>query len=149
MNIYVFTSENLTNIWAGVGAQTWAVPLSKSESSNKGRATKAAKMPIGAFGLLYCSENKCFTSPFVVQSRSDGEKIVEHIWSGKWILPFSIRTIGNPHRTLRWDEAKEILPSCLEGKPLNRVIHVEPLTVFAPDEISDADWALIVGKLAN
>ena len=149
MKLYVFTSENLTNVWAGVGAQLWAVPLSNSLSSNKGRATKATKMPIGAFGLLYCSSEKCFTSPFIIHSTADPETIVANVWPGKWILPFSIRTIGNPHATLSWKEAAVELPSCLDRTPLNKLLHVEPLTVFTADEISDADWSFFIKRLAN
>ena len=151
MKIYVFTSETLTNIWAGVGAQMWAVPLSSSASSNKGRATKAAKMPVGALGLLYCSSDKCFTSPFVVQSGADTDPntVISHVWEGPWILPFSIRTIGNPHGRLSWKDTSTLLPSCSDGTLLNKIIHVEPLTVFTGDEISDLDWSFIVGRLAN
>jgi hypothetical protein len=149
MKIYVFTATGLTNIWAGVGAQMWAVPNSTSASSNKGRATKAGKMPVGAFGILYCTEKKSFTCPFVVHSKPDPDRVVDDVWEGKWILPFKIRTIGNPHALLKWDDAKKLLPSCLAGTPLNELIHVEPLTVFTGDEITDADWSLLVEKLAN
>jgi hypothetical protein len=149
MKVYVFTSETLTNIWAGVGAQMWAVPLSSSASSNKGRATKASKMPVGAFGILYCSHNKCFTSPFIVHSKVELNTIIEHIWPGKWILPFSIRTIGNPHAALGWTDVSKQLPSCADGAPLNRILHVEPLTVFTGDDILNEDWSFLVEKLAN
>ena len=149
MRIYVFTSDNLTNVWAGVGAQMWAVPLSNSENSNKGRKTKAAKMPVGALGLLYCSSDRTFTSPFVVHSKADPSQVVEHVWPGKWILPFSIRTIGNPHSRVSWNDVAASMPSCVEGKPLHKVLHVEPLTVFTSDEISEADWSFLLSKLAN
>lgn len=107
-------------------------------------------MPIGAFGVLYCTEKKSFTCPFVVHSKADSERIlVDDVWNGKWILPFKIRTIGNPHTLLKWADAKTLLPSCLDGTPLNELIHVEPLTVFNGDEITDADWSVFVEKLAN
>lgn len=149
MKVYVFTSENMTNVWAGVGAQLWAVPRSLNETSNKGRATKASKMPVGAFGLLYCSSAKCFTSPFVVNSLVDRQRTVENVWPEVCILPFAIRTLGNPHASLSWKEAADLLPSCQNGTPLSKLIHVEPLTVFTGDEITESDWSLIVGKLAN
>jgi hypothetical protein len=38
MHIFVFSSNNLTNIWAGVGAGKWAVSLELSK--NKGTVTK-------------------------------------------------------------------------------------------------------------
>ena len=151
MKLYTFSSDDITNVWAGVGAQMWAVPLSKSDSSNKGRATKASKMPVGAFGILYSSADRCFTCPFVVHGKAETDitKVVRHIWPGPWILPFAIRTIGNPHATLSWKETAALLPSCADGTPLNKVIHVEPLTVFTADAITDEDWSALIEKLAN
>lgn len=148
MRLYAFSSASLTNIWAGVGAQLWAVPQSASRSSNAGRSTKAAKMLPGSVGLLYSSADKCFTSPFIVHSVADPKAVIEHVWPGKWILPFGIRTIGNPHVRLSWSDAAKVLPSCIDGIKLNRLIHVEPLTVFSASEISEADWALLISKLA-
>ena len=46
MNIYAFPSRTRTNIWAGIGRGLWAVSHSEFPSTNKGRATKAAKMPV-------------------------------------------------------------------------------------------------------
>ena len=149
MKVYVFTSENLTNIWAGVGASMWAVPLSQSENSNKGRRTKASKMPIGAFGLLYCSSIQSFTVPFMISTQADPERVVENVWPGKWILPFAIQPLGTPHRTLSWTDTGKLLPSCQAGKPLNQCLHVEPLTVFTADNLTDDDWSAIVQRLAS
>ena len=151
MKLYAFTSKSLTNIWAGVGAQLWAVPNSDSDQSNKGRATKAARMEVGSFGILYCTANQSFTSPFIVHSKADPNRVVFDVWDGErgWILPFQIRTLGNPRALLPWDRAKADLPSCKDGKPLNSLIHVEPLTVFTGTEISADDWSYLIGKLAN
>jgi hypothetical protein len=149
--LYAFTSRTLTNVWAGVGAQLWAVPNSDSAQSNKGRATKASRMAVGSFGILYCTEKQSFTSPFVVHSIADPDRVVMDIWEGDrgWILPFRIRTIGNPHALLSWERAKSELPSCKNGISLNSLIHAEPLTVFTGTEITAEDWSYLVEKLAN
>ena len=149
MKIYAFSSSSLTNIWAGIGAQIWAVPQSESKNSNSGRATKSAKMALGSAGILYSSKDKCFTCPFIVQSVPNPDSVIEHIWEGKWILPFQIKPIGNPHARLSWEDARAALPSCIAGSPLNRLIHVEPLTVFSASEITEADWSVLVSRLAN
>lgn len=146
MKVFVFTSDCLTNVWAAVGAQLWAVPKSKSDSSNKGRRTKAGKMPIRAFGLLYCSADKTFTTPFVVQAQAVDTSI-SHIWPGDWILPFVIRTLGTPHKRLSWADASSQMPSCVAGTPLHKLLHVEPLTVFTGDEVTDADWSFLIKNL--
>ncbi len=65
MKLYSFASENLTNIWAGIGAGMWAVGESDNSAFVKGRITKAARMSIGAFGILYCNETGSLTVPFV------------------------------------------------------------------------------------
>ena len=149
MKLYAFASADLTNIWAGVGAQRWAVPLSKAESSNSGRATKAAKMLPGSAGILYSSEDKCFTSPFIVRTLAQADEIITHIWPREWTLAFEVRYIGSPHKRLSWDDAKNLLPSCKSGTPLSKLIHVEPLTVFAASQIDEADWAVLIDRLAD
>jgi len=108
-------------------------------------------MAVGSLGILYCTEKQSFTSPFVVLSKADPEKIITDVWEGDrgWALPFRIRTIGNPHALLPWDVAKTELPSCRAGTPLNSLIHVEPLTVFTGTEITAEDWSFIVDRLAN
>jgi len=149
MKLYAFASESLTNVWAGIGAQMWAVPELPNQQTNAGRRGKAAKISVGALGILYCSVDKTFTSPFVFHSRPDLDEVVEHVWTGRWILPFGIRSLGNPHARLAWEEAKAMLPSCKAGKPLHNLIHVQPLTVFAGSEIEWADWEVLIGRLAN
>ena len=93
MKIYAFASTNLTNIWAGIGAGLWAVSNSLNEGTNKRRRTLAQKMPIGSFGVLYCSEIHSFTSPFVVYSKPDESRIETNVWKGEWVLPFSIKPL--------------------------------------------------------
>ena len=151
MRLFAFTSRTLTNIWAGVGAQLWAVPHSDSAQSNKGRSTKAERMVVGSLGILYCTEKKSFTAPFIVLSKPAPDRVVKDVWEGErgWILPFRIRTIGNPHALLPWEAAKAELPSCRNGIPLNSLIHVEPLTVFTGNEITAEDWSYLIEKLAN
>jgi hypothetical protein len=149
MKLFVFSSATMTNIWAGVGAQLWAVRRSNTESTNKGTATKAGKMPVGALGLLYCVPEKRFTCPFVVNSPADKTRVISNVWPEPCILPFAIRTLGSPHASLSWGEAGSVLPSCRAGTPLSKLLHVEPGTVFTGDDIAEADWSLIVGLLAD
>ena len=58
-------------------------------------------------------------------------------------------SFGNPHSRLSWDEARAVLPSCIAGKPLKSLLHVEPLTVFAASKVEEADWATILERLAS
>ena len=149
VDVYAFASNSLTNIWAAVGAQMWAIP--DRPSSFGSSSGKAAKIPLGAFGLLYSSLDKCFTVPFVVLSKPDPapESAVSHVWEGRWLLPFRIKTLGNPHARISWSEAKTLLPSCQNGMQLKSLIHIEPLTVFAASKLDEADWAVLMQRLAN
>jgi hypothetical protein len=52
MKLYSFASEDLTNIWAGIGAGMWAVGESDKPAFVKGRNTKAARMPIAHSGFF-------------------------------------------------------------------------------------------------
>jgi hypothetical protein len=47
MNLYVFSCNTITNIWAGIGARRWAV--SRDQAANiPGLYGKARSVPIGA-----------------------------------------------------------------------------------------------------
>ncbi|HEY0597473.1 hypothetical protein [Sphingopyxis sp.] len=151
MKIYGFASDSLTNIWAGIGAGRWAVGASDNPTFNKGRQTKAAKMPIGSFGILYCSETGCYTTPFVVYSHPDPEAMVSNIWADPWVLPFGIKPLGNPSRSMTVAEMKELLPTVRERQiknPLTHFITVQGNFAFQPSEISEADWSVLIEKLA-
>lgn len=146
MKLFVFSSINRTNIWAGIGAGRWAVSRNQAEMS--GVRTKAAKMPIGAFGIIYCVESKSLTTPFVVRSHPDAEAVVGNIWPEKWMLPFRILPLGSPERELNVSELKKGMPSLLgSGKSWNRTLLVAPTTVFVPSVVTDSDWAYLVERL--
>ena len=145
MHIYVFSSKNLTNIWAGIGAHKWAV--SKVQGDNQSIRTKAKNLPIGSLGLLYCVDSQSFTTPFLITSKPGAAQKVENIWPEMWVLPFSISPLGTPKHQLHKDKLATLLPSLNSGKQWSHVLHVQPLTVFAPSEISDDDWAALVSVL--
>jgi len=151
IDIYVFASNSLTNIWAGVGAETWAVaPAEAGSAHEKGRITKAKKMPVGALGILYCSETRELTVPFVVYSAADQSAVVSHIWDAAWVLPFKIKPLGNPHRRLSIEEVKAVLPSfAVDPTPaFNNVFRVRADFAFQTSQIGAADWSALIEKLA-
>jgi hypothetical protein len=102
MDIFVFSSKNLTNIWAGIGARKWAV--SKELAENPATVTKAKSLRIGSLGLLYCSETQSFTAPFLVSSAPEVNVSVSNIWPEEWWLPFSIFPLGSPNKQMSKDE---------------------------------------------
>lgn len=72
MELFVFSSKTLTNIWAGIGARKWAVSL--DQAANPGIATKAKALRIGSIGILYCVETQSLTTPFIVASLACGDR---------------------------------------------------------------------------
>ncbi|BAV64161.1 hypothetical protein [Sphingobium cloacae] len=150
MDIYVFASSTLTNIWAGVGSKTWAVSRMEAGSpQEKGRRTKARKMPVGALGILYSSEDKALTVPFIVHSKPDENAEVAHIWPEKWVLPFRIKPLGNPHARMTIEQAKAKLPSFKNGQPFNNLFRVRADFAFQTSQILPDDWAILIEELAN
>lgn len=147
MKLYSFASENLTNIWAGIGAGMWAVGESDNATFVKGRITKAARMPIGAFGILYCNETGSLTVPFVVYSKADNDRKETEVWSKTWVLPFSIKPLGNPRRQLTREKARQILPS-LKEKSFEKLFLVQGQFAFQATEVTDLDWAILIQELA-
>jgi hypothetical protein len=148
MKLYSFASENLTNIWAGIGAGMWAVGESDNSTFVKGRITKAARMPIGAFGILYCNETGSLTTPFVVYSKADTERTETQVWSKAWVLPFAIKPLGNPRRQLPRERARKMLPS-LKDKSFEKLFLVQGQFAFQATEATDADWAILIQELAT
>lgn len=152
MPIYAFASANLTNIWAGIGAGYWAVSKSDNRASHMGRVTKAANMKIGSFGIIYCSKTKSLTVPFVVLSNPDSfEELTDKIWPGTWVLPFKIHPLGTPLRQLSSVEAMKTLPTLRASNRSNfgHALPVQATTVFAQSPLGDADWAVLIARLAD
>lgn len=147
VEVYVFSSENLTNIWAGIGARQWAV--SQKQGDNGSIRTKASDLPVGALGVLYCVETQSFTSPFLVTSKPDMTKVVENIWPQPWKLPFSIFPFGSPARQLHKDRLATLLPSLQAGLSWDRLLQVSPLTVFAANQLTVEDWSVLATHLVE
>ena len=151
MNIYGFASDSLTNIWAGIGSGQWAVGKSSDPTFSKGRITKAAKMPVGSFGILYCNETNSYTTPFVVYSRPDPKRTISNIWAEPWVLPFGIKPLGNPTLSMSIEQARELLPSMQEegrDDPRKHLITVQGNFAFQASHISESDWTVLIEKLA-
>lgn len=150
MELFCFASKNLTNIWAGVGAGLWAV-AETSPPDMKARTTKSKRLKVGSAGLLYCNEIHSFTTPFLVYSVPDPDKVIEDIWSEKWRLPFRIHPLGTPERRLHMDVAKNQWPLLknVGAGGVSAAMNITGTTVFVPIEISTDDWARILGDLSS
>jgi len=152
MSIFVFSSKNLTNIWAGIGAGLWAV--SKTEPAvHQGRLTKSRSMKIGSLGIFYCSETQALTTPFILFSRPDPEKTIKNVWpeTEGWVLPFRIRTLGTPRKQLHKDEAMRVIPTLTASQQTNfgHALPVQAITVFGPSPLGEADWEVLLEHLAE
>lgn len=148
MQIYVFSSNNLTNIWAGVGARKWAVSRSLAEA--KGTITKSQSVKIGSLGLIYCSGTQEFTTPFLVKTIPEQGAVISDIWPEPWGLPFSIFPLGSPDKRLSKDVVSKQMPSVVEsGTQWNRILYVQPTFSFQASEISGEDWAFLYGALGE
>lgn len=150
MNIFMFSSKNLTNIWAGIGARLWAVSDTGIPATRKGRVTKSKSMRVRSFGILYCSETHALTTPFVVYSAPDQMRVVTDVWPEEWVLPFRILQLGDPSRQLRRSQAKRVIPSLKEArKNFDSLFHVQATTAFAPSKIGEDDWEVLIQHLAS
>lgn len=150
MKLFMFSSKNLTNIWAGIGARMWAVPKG-DESWMKTIKTKSITMMVGSCGLLYCSETKSLTTPFLVYSSVDTNKIITNVWPESWVSPFKILPLGTPNRQLYKDDAFKQLPILRNSGKSNitQVLYIPTMMAFTPNEISNHDWATIIEILAE
>ncbi|MEH7026578.1 hypothetical protein [Bacillus wiedmannii] len=146
MEIYIFPSYNITNAWAAVGGKKWAVKPSENESTNKGYKTKSQKMLIGSFGMLYNSEQKEFTIPFVVKSKA--RDIIENeIWNGEFILPFEIIPLGDPSKRITKEELERILTDHNDIKGLSIFGKLSPSLSFNSNTIKKEVWNDVLERL--
>ena len=148
MKVFFFGSKSLTNIWAGIGSGLWAVSESKDTQA---RITKSLAMRVGSLGVLYCTEVHSFTTPFIVYSKPDPNKVVNDIWPEKWRLPFKIHPLGTPHRLLHMDKAKEILPILKSSNvsSVSAALNITGTTVFVPKDLTTKDWEIFIKYLAS
>ena len=151
MNVFVFSSKTLTNIWAGIGAQMWAVADTENPTTFQGRLTKSKNMKIGSFGILYCMETHALTTPFIVYSAADSKSVIENVWRGKWVLPFKIHPLGTPIRQLKARDAVKTLPifKTRATNKFSKVFRVQAVTAFVPSEIQPEDWELLLSHLVD
>lgn len=146
-NLYAFSSESVTNIWAGVGAELWAVPT-KPNASVRG---KAAKLAIPSFGVLYASAQQSLTVPFVFVERPDPVRIETEVWHGDWALPFRMKPLGTPRKMLKATEARLIMPSFarLNTQNFGKVFRVSGSYAFNRCDVEQADWDILLERLAG
>ena len=144
-NLYAFSSESVTNLWAGVGAELWAVPKGASASTRG----KAAKVPVPSFGILYSSADHSLTVPFVILTRPDPERIETDVWHGPWAMPFRIKPLGTPRLMLSASEAKKVIPSFkrLATENFGKVFRVGGAYAFNRCDATSDDWAVLIDRL--
>ncbi|MEW6658908.1 MAG: hypothetical protein AB1424_09630 [Thermodesulfobacteriota bacterium] len=146
MDIYVFSSRDLTNIWAAIGAKKWAVSI--KQSNNPSILTKSKNLPIGSFGLFYCVKEKCLTTPFVIRSKPSQEETIDNIWDKTWALPFSIIPLGSPNNRLDKDKLKQLLPYLKNNRrSWDKIFFVGAMMVFTPSKIPEEDWGILINSL--
>jgi hypothetical protein len=146
-NLYAFSSEDIINIWAGVGAEMWAVPT-RPNASIRG---KAAKLPVPSFGILYAGAEQALTVPFVILTRPDQKHIESQVWRGEWALPFRIKPLGTPRKMLSRSVAKTIIPSFkrLQTDNFGKVFRVSGSYAFNRCDADEADWEVLMERLAS
>ena len=148
MNIYVFTSASVTNIWAGIGAHKWAV--SRAQAANSSIRSKSENVEIGSFGIFYCVETKSLTTPFILRSKPHISDVVRNVWADTWELPFKIIPLGTPNKSISTDRLSTLLPSLKSGNGRwDLLFHFQPITVFAPSQITSADWTILIENLTE
>jgi hypothetical protein len=104
VDLFCFASRNIENIELGIKHRMWAVGTLMNQSAMDARITKAQKyLRPGAFGVLYCNPLHSFTTPFIVESYADPQRVVNDIWPEPWRLPFRIKPLGDSLKKVHAD----------------------------------------------
>lgn len=98
-----------------------------------------------------------FSTPFVITStprlvskRAGHLQVWPEEIAGHAMIEFGISPLGTPSRWLSVDDAKTKLPSLIGvGNSWDKKIHVAPIMVFVPSQITVGDWAVLMDELAD
>lgn len=152
MKLYIFISNNKTNIWAGIGARRWAVSKAQ-DSIMKARETRAKSISVGNLGLIYCSaaDSKALTTPFLFRSQPEAAATEISVWPEEWQMPFRIHPLGTPRKEWKAREAATLLPfnKGSDNTNASSVFKANGNSVFSPIMIGENDWAMILDRLAD
>jgi hypothetical protein len=145
MDIYIFPSMSLRNIYIGIQQGMWAVaPIDEPYAS--ARLTRSHDMPEGAAGLFYCSNPQVFTTPFRIESRAEDSPITG-VWDETWFLPFRIRPLGDLSHQITLTHAKATWPK-LEGVPnVTEVLNLSGAMAFTKTWFPRRNWDIILEQL--
>lgn len=146
VDVFVFSSDSITNIWAGYGAHTWAV-RSGGIKNTKAKITKSGRFKPGSFGILYCKPWKAFTVPFVSITEPDKERVEKEIWHDDWILPFKFAPLSDPRRKILGADLYSTLQGV--GSNFSNYLSVQGNFDFQPSPILLCDWETIIQKLST
>lgn len=148
MDVFIFSSINLTNIWTGIGAQLWAVSQ-RSPRAMKELATKSERMKVGSFGLFYCSQVQCLKTPFIVAGKPEPDIVITDIWTEEWVMPFRIIPLGTPKKRIMKSWMINNLEIFREKntRNLSHALVIQPTAVFAPTIFPENDWSEIFSRL--
>jgi hypothetical protein len=145
MDLFVFSSSTITNIWAGVGARMWAV--SDTQADNAAIVTRASRLRIGSLGVLYCVPTQSLTVPFVVTSIPDPGATISNVWPEDWRLPFGILPLGSPQRQMPKQDIATLPIVASSARQWNNVILTQGQFAFQPSHIGPEDWEQLIVRL--
>ena len=139
MKLYCFSSNSIENFDIGIKNKIWASPISSNDRTNKTRLTKSKKISKNDKGILYCSENKFYSCPFLFENSPNEEMVISDVWEGNWILPFKFSFLGNE---LKKVPANYFNKHCgLSVKEIKGL--TSPLTSYSAVDLSEETWEKI------
>lgn len=143
--VFIFSSTELKHIWIALQRRMWAIADIMPDQLAS-RVTKARELPLGADGLFYCSDAKCFTVPFRIQSQPELRE-VRDVWPSVWHFPFKIEPRGDLGSRIPLAKAKTTWKA-LEGasNPTTR-INMSGGMAFVPSWLYRSDWELVLRTL--
>lgn len=157
MKLFCFASKNEKNIQLGIENRSWAVATLLNQQSMAGRRTKAQRyLRPGDLGLFYCNVTHCFTTPFIISSTADIDRVELDIWPEPWCLPFSIEPMGDLTKQISgelagqcWSVARRRLQANHGRGGISAAMNITGTTVFVPVEVSQDEWEEICGDLCD
>jgi hypothetical protein len=152
MDLYVFSSATWQNVEIGFTNGLWAVSPAEPQVM-AARRTRAQRVQTGDRGVLYVAKagKAGFTVPFFFKSTPQLYATAPPIWPEPWEMPFEIDPLGSPERWWLARHAASALPFN-QGRRvtnLSSLFNCQGTTVFAPIEIGEDDWEMLLSRLGS
>ncbi len=117
----------------------------------RGRITKAKRYFVPGARPALLQPDPVFYGT-IHRKKADPSSVVTDIWPEAWVLPFSMRPLGDPRRQVHKDDALKrwsmLVERLRDYNSVTATMNITGTTVFVPTNVPEQAWQMILKDLA-